>query len=189
MGGLDPAKILVILIIALIVLGPDRLPTAARQLGGAWRELNRLREKFEEEVRAAVPDLDLPKIPTSPVPGRERVPERARVRSWPTPTAASATTGVNGAVTESLEDGPGVNLGAGGSGVWSDDRRAGGRAGRVAAPARTAGNRGRRSTPHSVGALVVVPRLAVGRHGVHARRAEHELNHGCAGEDCKASLP
>ena len=66
MGGLDPAKILVILIIVLIVLGPDRLPTAARQLGGAWRELNRLREKFEEEVRAAVPDLDLPKIPTSP---------------------------------------------------------------------------------------------------------------------------
>ena len=66
MGGLDPAKILVILVIALIVLGPERLPTAARQLGGAWRELNSLREKFEEEVRAAVPDLDLPKIPTSP---------------------------------------------------------------------------------------------------------------------------
>ena len=66
MGGLDPAKILVILIIALIVLGPERLPGAARQLGGAWRELNKLREKFEEEVRSAVPDLDLPKIPTSP---------------------------------------------------------------------------------------------------------------------------
>lgn len=66
MGGLDPAKILVVLIIALIVLGPERLPGAARQLGGAWRELNRLREKFEDEVRSAVPDLDLPKIPTSP---------------------------------------------------------------------------------------------------------------------------
>ncbi len=119
MGGLDPAKILVILIIALIVLGPDRLPTAARQLGGAWRELNRLREKFEEEVRAAVPDLDLPKIPTSPSRAVSGYLS-GLVSGLADPTAASATTGVNGAVTESLEDGPGVNLGAGGSGVWSD---------------------------------------------------------------------
>ena len=66
MGGLDPAKIFLILVIALIVVGPERLPGVARQLGGMWRELNRLRTKFEEEVRAAVPDLDLPNIPTSP---------------------------------------------------------------------------------------------------------------------------
>jgi Sec-independent protein translocase protein TatA len=65
-GGLDPAKIFILLVIALIVVGPERLPGAARQLGGAWRELNRLREKFETEVRAIVPDLDLPNIPTSP---------------------------------------------------------------------------------------------------------------------------
>ena len=67
MGGLDPAKILVILVIALIVLGPEKLPRAARQLGAAWRELTKIRDRFEEEVRAAVPDLaDLPRIPTSP---------------------------------------------------------------------------------------------------------------------------
>jgi Sec-independent protein translocase protein TatA len=65
-GGLDPAKIFLLLVIALIVVGPERLPGAARQLGGDWRELNRLREKFDEEVRSLVPDLDLPKIPTSP---------------------------------------------------------------------------------------------------------------------------
>jgi len=66
MGGLDPTKIFLILVIALIVVGPERLPGLARQLGGMWRELNRMREKFEQEVRAAVPDLDLPNIPTSP---------------------------------------------------------------------------------------------------------------------------
>jgi Sec-independent protein translocase protein TatA len=65
-GGLDPAKIFLILVIALIVVGPERLPGLARQLGGMWRELNRMRDKFEAEVRAAVPDLDLPNIPTSP---------------------------------------------------------------------------------------------------------------------------
>ncbi|MGO9581789.1 MAG: twin-arginine translocase TatA/TatE family subunit [Acidimicrobiales bacterium] len=66
MGGLDPAKIFLLLVIALVVVGPERLPGAARQLGGMWRELNRMREKFDAEVRAMVPDLDLPKIPTSP---------------------------------------------------------------------------------------------------------------------------
>ena len=42
MGGLDPAKIFLLLVIALVVVGPERLPGAARQLGGAWRELNQL---------------------------------------------------------------------------------------------------------------------------------------------------
>lgn len=66
MGGLDPAKILLILVVALVVLGPERLPRAARQLGAAWRELTHLRERIEEEVRAALPDLDLPPIPRRP---------------------------------------------------------------------------------------------------------------------------
>lgn len=66
MGGLDPAKILVILLVALVILGPERLPKAARQLGAFWRDLNRFREKMEQEVRNAVPDLDLPPIPAIP---------------------------------------------------------------------------------------------------------------------------
>jgi sec-independent protein translocase protein TatB len=65
-GGLDPSKIFLILVIVLIVVGPERLPGAARQLGGMWRELNRMREKVEQEIRSAVPDIDLSKIPTSP---------------------------------------------------------------------------------------------------------------------------
>lgn len=63
LGSLDPAKILVILVIALVVLGPERLPRAARQLGAAWRELTRVRDQVSEEVRSAMPDLDLPQIP------------------------------------------------------------------------------------------------------------------------------
>jgi sec-independent protein translocase protein TatB len=66
MGGLDPGKVLIILLVALIVLGPERLPRAARQVGAMWRELTRLREKVEDEVRSAMPDLDLPPIPTMP---------------------------------------------------------------------------------------------------------------------------
>jgi sec-independent protein translocase protein TatB len=69
MGGLDPVKILIILMLAVIVLGPERLPKAARQLGAAWRELTKLRERLESEVRSAMPDLDLPKLPVPPQRG------------------------------------------------------------------------------------------------------------------------
>ena len=54
---LDPAKLIVILIVALVVLGPDKLPTVARQMGAAWGELRRFRERLETEVRGTFPDL------------------------------------------------------------------------------------------------------------------------------------
>lgn len=66
MGFLDPGKILVILVIALVVLGPERLPRAARQLGAAWRELTRVRDQVTDEMRSALPDIDLPNIPRMP---------------------------------------------------------------------------------------------------------------------------
>lgn len=69
LGSLDPAKVLVILVVALIVLGPERLPRAARQLGAAWRELTRLRDQVTDEVRAAIPDIDVPRIPHGAVSG------------------------------------------------------------------------------------------------------------------------
>jgi sec-independent protein translocase protein TatB len=64
-GYLDPAKLLVILAVALIVLGPDRLPRAARQLGRAWHQLTQVRDQVIQEVKGALPD-DLPRIPRTP---------------------------------------------------------------------------------------------------------------------------
>ena len=61
MGSLDPAKVLVILVVALIVLGPEKLPRVARQLGAAWHELTRIREQVSEEVRAIIPDDAVPR--------------------------------------------------------------------------------------------------------------------------------
>lgn len=57
MFALDPAKVLVVLVVALVVLGPDKLPRAARQLGAAWHQLRRWRAQLEEEVRGSFPDL------------------------------------------------------------------------------------------------------------------------------------
>src|SRR5271163_4811812 len=57
MLSLSPAKLLVLLVIALIVLGPEKLPQVARQLGAAWGELRRFRTRLESDVRGAFPDL------------------------------------------------------------------------------------------------------------------------------------
>ena len=54
---LSPAKLLVILVVALVVLGPDKLPKVAKQLGSLWADIRRYREKLESEVRGSFPDL------------------------------------------------------------------------------------------------------------------------------------
>jgi sec-independent protein translocase protein TatB len=57
MLNLDPAKLLVIAVVAIILLGPDKLPQVARQVGGAWRSFNEFRHRMETEVRNTMPDL------------------------------------------------------------------------------------------------------------------------------------
>jgi sec-independent protein translocase protein TatB len=57
MLNLDPGKLLVIAVVAVMVLGPDKLPHFARQVGGAWRSFNDFRRRMEAEVRSNIPDL------------------------------------------------------------------------------------------------------------------------------------
>ncbi|NIR34626.1 MAG: twin-arginine translocase TatA/TatE family subunit, partial [Actinobacteria bacterium] len=47
MGNLGGMELLVILLVALIVLGPTKLPEAARQVGKAVNELRRLSSGFQ----------------------------------------------------------------------------------------------------------------------------------------------
>jgi Sec-independent protein translocase protein TatA len=48
---------MVILVIALIVLGPDKLPRVAKQIGGLWGDFRKFRERLESDVRGSFPDL------------------------------------------------------------------------------------------------------------------------------------
>ena len=57
MLSLSPAKLLVILVVALIVLGPDKLPQMARQLGAFWHDIRLWRGRIENEVRDTFPNL------------------------------------------------------------------------------------------------------------------------------------
>ncbi len=45
-----PAEILVILIVALLVFGPQRLPEVGRQIGAAMRELRRMQDTVRGEL-------------------------------------------------------------------------------------------------------------------------------------------
>jgi sec-independent protein translocase protein TatB len=70
MLNLDPAKLLIIGVVAIILLGPDKLPQVARQVGGAWRSFNEFRHRMETEVRSSIPDLpsshDIARLARSP---------------------------------------------------------------------------------------------------------------------------
>ncbi len=71
MFSLSPAKLLVLAVLALLVLGPDKLPGMARQIGAAWGGFRRFQEKMEADVRESFPDLpstqDIARAARSPV--------------------------------------------------------------------------------------------------------------------------
>jgi Tat protein translocase TatB subunit len=48
--SLGPEKIILILVVALIVFGPQRLPEIARQVGAMMRELRRMQDTVREEL-------------------------------------------------------------------------------------------------------------------------------------------
>ena len=68
---LSPIKIMVIVAVVLLLMGPDKLPEVAHRLGSSWRALKRLQERVESEVRDVIPDLpstgDIARIVRSPV--------------------------------------------------------------------------------------------------------------------------
>jgi sec-independent protein translocase protein TatB len=111
--NLDPAKLLVILVIALVVLGPERLPGVARQLAAMIKEINRLRDQVRDEVRSALPDVDLPKIPKIPT-ARGAI---AGLFSDPASSTSAATSSGNGPLPSESASAPtrvpGIRSGAG----------------------------------------------------------------------------
>ena len=57
MGNLGGGEILVILLVALIVLGPTKLPSAVRQAGKFVGEIRRIGQGFQAELREAAKPL------------------------------------------------------------------------------------------------------------------------------------
>src|SRR5918998_5178207 len=73
-SSLGPAEIMIILVVALIVLGPTRLPEAGRQVGKALAEVRRWTRDVKAEVNnvfdpdAAPPQQPIPHTPVAAQP-------------------------------------------------------------------------------------------------------------------------
>ncbi|MDQ1466434.1 MAG: sec-independent protein translocase protein TatB [Actinomycetota bacterium] len=83
--SLGPAEILVVLVLALIVFGPKRLPEVGRQVGGALRELRKVQDTVQSEIRSVLDDTAAPvrtMYPTEPLPA-EPVPDEPRAAIEP----------------------------------------------------------------------------------------------------------
>lgn len=57
MPSIGPMELVIVLVVALVVLGPSKLPDAARQAGRALAELRRWSTGLQDEVKRAV-DVD-----------------------------------------------------------------------------------------------------------------------------------
>jgi sec-independent protein translocase protein TatA len=88
MPSLGPAEILVILVIALLVFGPDKMPEIARQVGKGVREFRRVQQHLKSELRDVVSEFDRPADGT-PAPTGDPVPMLPpRADPSPAPPAA-----------------------------------------------------------------------------------------------------
>ncbi len=54
MFNLSGSEIIVILLLALVILGPEKLPEAMRKAGRAYSELRKMANSFQSEVRSAL---------------------------------------------------------------------------------------------------------------------------------------
>jgi Sec-independent protein translocase protein TatA len=91
---LDPVKLLVIGVVALMVLGPDHLPRLARSAGSLWHEFQGLRARLDQHVHDAFPDLpathEIAAAVRSPIVLLDRLAKEA-VAPAPTSEAPSAS--------------------------------------------------------------------------------------------------
>lgn len=100
MFGLGFGEVLIILVLALVLLGPQRLPDVAKQLGKGLREFRKatqdLKQQFETEIYstetlpAPNPSTSEPRSPDAPVATSPNQPAPAAAsEDVPGPEAAS----------------------------------------------------------------------------------------------------
>ena len=101
MPQIGPAEILVVVLVALLVFGPHRLPEVGRQVGKGLRELRKLQETVRGEFDSVLHGTEEPEPPAAaaadvePAAGEPVVAELAAaepVTAGPVPEATPRTT-------------------------------------------------------------------------------------------------
>lgn len=100
MFNISATELLVIAVVALLVLGPEKLPDAMRKLGRATKELRRISSGFEAELRDAFNEnVEAP----APKQAAAAAPAPAPA---PAPTVAENPTAVDPPAAEALPSEP-----------------------------------------------------------------------------------
>src|SRR5215471_2263178 len=87
MPSLGPAEILVILVVALLVCGPNKMPAIAKQVGKGFREFRRVQQHLKSELRDVVAEFDSPS--STPAVQPDPVPMLPPKEETPAPSGAS----------------------------------------------------------------------------------------------------
>jgi sec-independent protein translocase protein TatA len=90
--NIGPMELIIILVLALIVFGPQRLPEIGRTVGKSLREVRKASSDLRQEFEADLDDEDMwsgPEPPRVPNPGATSSPSRG---SGPASTSTGGET-------------------------------------------------------------------------------------------------
>jgi sec-independent protein translocase protein TatA len=89
MPSIGPLELIIVLVIALVLLGPKRLPSAAQALG---RGINEFRRGLTEQggERSASPDPSEAEIPQARAPAAATTGDETATSAAPATTSSSA---------------------------------------------------------------------------------------------------
>ncbi len=90
MFNIGGAELLVILLVALLVLGPDKLPEASKKIGSIMGDLRQMSNGFKSEMRQA---MDVSTEAGSRTKGSELTQAPGESRSADSPAAGSSNSG------------------------------------------------------------------------------------------------
>lgn len=97
MFNVGGGELLIILFVALVVLGPDKLPDAARKIGNVMGEVKRMSAGFQDEFKAA---MDTPNKAVQSV--RDTVKGTVSASGEPAPAGETTEDATPSAVPETL---------------------------------------------------------------------------------------
>ena len=103
MFGIGLLKLLIIAIIALLVVGPEKLPELAKTLGKGLSEFKKATEGATEELKGALKDDEKPK--TGDGGNNSFLPDLAKTLGKGFSEFKKATEGITEDIKEALKDG------------------------------------------------------------------------------------